>query len=111
MKLQDLLEIDLDKTADLEDQSKRVYHGRIWVGPEQAQKAYDTAHDAASEEVRIWDDWLNDTVYELTFSAPTKAEIMAVIDKVKAAFSRPPHSFWAYKKPGQVIKHSDWLGV
>lgn len=116
MKLSDLLENDDDDDlhlTPLKDLSKHNYHGRVWIGPEQAQKAVDAAHDSADDDTPIWHDWMNDagTVYEVSFSATSKPEVMKIIDAIKNALPRPPHSFWCYKEPGRPIEHRDWIAV
>lgn len=112
MKVTELFE-DSDYTTPLKDLSEHNYHGRVWVGPEQAQTAVDAAHDEADEDTPVWHDWLNDegTVYEVSFSATSKAEVMKIIDAIKKKLKRPPHSFWCYKESGKTIKHSDWIAT
>jgi hypothetical protein len=111
VKLLELFE-DEDFTP-LKDLSKHNYHGRVWTGPKEADMAIEAAHEAADADTPIWHDWLNveSTVYEITFAATSKVEVMKIIDAIKKKLPRPPHSFWCYKRSGQVIEHGDWIAV
>lgn len=99
--------------AKLKDLSKHTYNGRVWTGPKEADAALEAAHDVAAADTSIWHDWLNDegTVYEITFAATSKAEIMKIIDAIKAKLPHPPHSFWCHKRSGEIIEHRDWIAV
>jgi hypothetical protein len=107
VKIAELFEDDEDLTP-LKNLSKHVYHGRVWCGEREADAILEAAHKAADDDVLVWHDWLNDTVYEITIAAKTKAEVMRVLEASAKATPRPSHTFWCYKAAGEIIEHSDW---